>query len=98
MIIFGWGSDCKVIGEVGLHQCPRCNNTRQWILVESCRKVHLYFLLKVRWDKKWFCVCPVCNAGIEFDSREKAQDLLLAAIRQQERMRIEESCLETEPA
>jgi len=77
MLIFGWGSDRKQLGEVGVIECANCHNARRWIIVEESKKATIYFVRVAKWDKIYALLCPVCNDGVQLESREHAQDLLL---------------------
>lgn len=93
MIIFGWGGNCKVLGEVGLVECPNCHNTSPWKIVETSKRVTLYFVPVAKWQRRYFCICPVCDCGTELANREQAQDILLEALQQREKSRIAEAIL-----
>jgi hypothetical protein len=88
MILFGWGGNCRVLGEIGEADCPNCNNTASWLVVETSKKFTLYFVPVAKWSKQYFCLCSVCNRGVELKSLEQAQDLLLRALEGREKARI----------
>jgi len=88
MLIFGWGGNCKIMGEVGLVDCPNCNNTASWQVVETSKRASLYFIPVAKWQRQYFCVCPVCSCGTELGNREQAQDLLLKALENREKSKI----------
>lgn len=83
MIIFGWGKNSKEIGKGLIQECPNCKNVRQWIIVETSKKVSLYFVPVAKWNKEFFCICPVCNNGIKLDSLDDAHKIMGAAIEQE---------------
>jgi len=89
MIIFGWGQDFRVMGEVGLIECNNCHNTASWLVVETKKKATLYFVPVAKWQHRYFCICPVCKSGVELIGKEQAQDLLLKALEQRETARIQ---------
>jgi len=81
MIIVGWGKGVKPLGEGFFHRCANCDNARRFVIVESSRKVSLYFVPVAKWNRRYFYVCPVCSQGVEIPSRELAQKILVAALR-----------------
>ncbi len=93
MLIFGWGGNCKIMGEVGFIDCPNCNNTASWQVVETSKRASLYFIPVAKWKRQYFCVCPVCNCGTKLDNREQAQDLLLKALENREKSKIANAIL-----
>lgn len=88
MIIFGWGGNCRVLGEIGEADCDNCNNTARWVVVETSKKFTLYFMPVAKWSKKYFCICSVCDHGIELKDIEHAQDFLLEALEGREKAKI----------
>ena len=93
MLIVGWGGNCKVMGEVGLVDCPNCNNTASWQVVETSKQACLYFVRVAKWKRQYFCVCPVCSCGTELQNREQAQDVLLRALESHEKSKIANAIL-----
>ena len=83
MIVFGWGKNCKEIGKGLIQECPNCKNVKQWVIVKTNKKVSLYFVPVAKWNKEYFCICPVCNNGIKFDSLEDAHKVMEAALKQE---------------
>lgn len=89
MLIVGWGSDVRVLGELLDHEvCENCNNTCPWQIIETSKKASVYFIRVAKWEKRYFCACPVCHRGRELPNREAAQDLLYQAMKERERRRI----------
>jgi len=88
MFIFGWGGNCRIMGEVGFVDCPNCNNTASWQVVETSKRASLYFVPVAKWQRQYYCICPVCSCGAELAGREQAQDVLLDALEHRERTRI----------
>jgi len=89
MIVFGWGQDSRIMGEVGLVECNNCHNTVPWLVVETKKKATVYFVPFAKWQHRYLCICPVCKSGVELAGKEQAQDLLLKALEERERTRIQ---------
>jgi hypothetical protein len=83
MIIFGWGKNCKEIGKGLIRECPNCKNIRQWIIVQTSKKVTLYFVPVAKWNKEYFFICPVCNSGIQLNNLEEAHKIMEASLEQE---------------
>ena len=89
MLIFGFGTTQKQLGEVGSITCENCGNERPWVIVESSKKATLYFVPVAKWSKTYALICPVCTYGVVLESREQAQDLLFEQWQRQEAERNE---------
>jgi hypothetical protein len=81
MIVFGWGSGAKSLGDGFIATCRHCSNTRPFSVVETSRKITLYWLPVAKWNKQYYYICPVCSHGFEIPSKELAQRILAAAFR-----------------
>lgn len=81
MIIFGWGSGAKVLGEGFFLRCPNCGNATQWQIVETSKKFSLYFVPIAKWSTGYWLVCPVRSNGVRIASHDVAQAVLLSASR-----------------
>ena len=79
MIFVGWGVGAKQIGEGFFEQCGNCHNTCRFVVVESSRRVSLYFVTVAKWAKRYYYACPICSQGIEIENLRVAQRLLAAA-------------------
>jgi len=88
-VLFGWGGSNKVLGVGYTLECPNCHNSRTWHVVQSNRKVSVFFVSVVKWDKKYWMVCPVCSAGLELESQQQAQEVLATALQQNQALRSE---------
>ncbi len=67
MIIFGTGSktiDCNISHTLF---CPTCLTNKDFDLMANYEYFHLYFLLRVATNKKYFLLCRRCNNGWEQD-------------------------------
>jgi len=80
VIIVGWGDKLKILGEAYLIPCSNCNNKVVWQVVETSKKVSLYFVPLAKWKKQYFLMCPVCNDAIKLKDKKEAQDLLLEVL------------------
>jgi len=80
MIIVGWGDKLKILGEAYLSPCANCNNEVVWQVVETSKKMSLYFVPLAKWNKQYFLMCPVCNDAIQLKDKKEAQDLLLEVV------------------
>jgi len=81
------------MGELGLNDCPNCNNAAIWRVVETSRKFTLYFVPVAKWARKYYCICPVCDCGVTLKGLEQAQDLLLESLQLREKTRIIEELI-----
>jgi len=79
-IVFGWGKGAKQLGEGFVHACGNCRNVRRFAVVETSRKVSLYFVPVAKWSREYFYVCPVCSSGFKIPNRELAQRILAGAL------------------
>jgi transcription elongation factor Elf1 len=80
MILVGWGGKQKKLGETFLIACPNCNNDTVWQVIETSKRITLYFVPVAKWAKEYFLVCPVCSAGLQLRDRDEAEDLLLQVL------------------
>jgi hypothetical protein len=74
-VFYGWGRYTKKIADIGLTECSNCNNIVGAELHQSNKGVKLYFVQVAKWDKHFFVVCPVCQAGYEVSAEEKDEIL-----------------------
>lgn len=75
MIIAGWGKDAKDLAFAGIQKCGKCRNYAPIRLYEVSSRVTLYFIPVAKFNKKYYLVCPVCQAGAEVDQNEKDEIL-----------------------
>lgn len=64
-IIFGWGKKGKKIGYVGIDKCQNCKHYVHFSIYEYSNRVNIYFVPVVKFNKKHYLVCPVCDAAYE---------------------------------
>ncbi|MGB4737020.1 MAG: zinc-ribbon domain-containing protein [Fuerstiella sp.] len=81
MIVFGWGSGAKQLGTGFVTTCDNCNNTNPFVVVESSKKITVYWIPVAKWSKHYFYVCPICSHGFAVPTKELAQRILAAAFR-----------------
>lgn len=83
MLIFGWGGDVKDLGAGPVVNCPNCKNTTRWRVIRQQKKATLYFVPVAKWSARYFVLCPTCSHGVQLETREKAQEVLASALRQE---------------
>lgn len=71
MLIFNWGKKSKKITDAGIMRCQNCHNMVGFELRELSNKAGLYFISMIKWNKKYFLACPICNAGFELTEESK---------------------------
>ena len=81
MIVFGWGTGAKELGNGSLSTCENCNNTNPFVVVESSKKITVYWIPVAKWSKQYFYICPVCSRGFQIPSKKLAHRILSAAFR-----------------
>lgn len=74
-VIYGWGKYSKKIADIGLTECSNCKNIVGAELHQINKGVKLYFIQVAKWDKHFFVVCPICNAGFEINIENKEKIL-----------------------
>ena len=80
MIIVGWGDKEKVLGETYQIDCPNCKNEVVMDVIETSKRISLYFVPVAKWKKQYFMLCPVCLWGVPLKNKEEEQDILLQAL------------------
>jgi hypothetical protein len=81
MIVFGWGSRAKQLGTGFITTCENCHNTNPFTVVETAKKITVYWIPVAKWSKQYFYVCPVCSHGFLVPTKELAQRILSSAFR-----------------
>ena len=74
-IIWGWGSKSKKIGDAGYMNCNNCNNFSWFTIRQLAKEFNLYFISVAKWNRKYYLVCEICNAGYEID-KDKINNIL----------------------
>ncbi|MDX5326863.1 MAG: zinc ribbon domain-containing protein [Bacteroidota bacterium] len=73
--IFGFGHPIhKEIGPTSERTCPRCGNTRFWILHKISHWFTLFFIPIIPTSTKRFEACPICGESQPL-SQEEYQEL-----------------------
>jgi len=80
MIVFGWGTRAKPLGEGFCQTCDNCGNTRRFLVVENSKRVTLYFVPVIKWSREYFYVCPICSHGFQIRDRPLAQRIVAGAL------------------
>jgi len=70
-VVFGWGKKGKFIGYVGIDKCPNCKNYVHFSIYEYSNRVNIYFVPIVKFNKKNYLVCPICEAAYELTDNLK---------------------------
>lgn len=70
-VVFGWGKKGKPIGYVGIDKCPNCKHYVHFSIYEYSNRVNVYFVPVVKFNKKHYLVCPVCDAAYELTGELK---------------------------
>ena len=65
MLIFGWGDQNDVVGVTDERHCPRCNNTEQWVVYKSKKRIKVMFIPVAKWAEHYAMKCPICPLGVE---------------------------------
>ncbi len=60
-LIFGAGKHEKEVGFGEYRTCLRCNNHTQWIKIEKCNRVSLFFVPVLSWGKVQTQRCGICG-------------------------------------
>jgi hypothetical protein len=81
MIVFGWGSGVKQLGTGFVTTCQNCNNTSRFIVVESSKKITVYWMPVAKWSKQYYYICTICSYGFIVPTRELAQRIVASAFR-----------------
>ena len=72
MLVFGSGSDVKVVKALGEYSCSTCEKPRPFHLVLHYDYYHFYYLFKLVTGETYTKACEICGRG-EVVSREEAE-------------------------
>lgn len=78
-MIIGWGRKVKEVVDAGLLYCKHCKNTAPFTVQRSHRYFSVIFIPILKWSRKFYLTCPVCDSAYEISKEEKdhvLQDLL----------------------
>ena len=79
MFVVGHGTKLRSLGEGPVMECPNCHNPIRAAVVEMSRRASVMFVPVAKWDAQYWMVCPICDRGVQIESRLAAQDLLVEA-------------------
>lgn len=76
MIIFGFGDHkTKLLGTIGMMDCPRCHNTSDWPIHQQKTYFSLFFIPLIPYRTRYLLSCPVCRETREISAEEKERFL-----------------------
>lgn len=72
MLIFGFGDKkTQFLGNIGMMDCPRCNNTANWPIHKERSYFSLFFIPLIPYSTRFLLSCPVCREAREITAEEK---------------------------
>ena len=72
VFIAGWGEKGSTLGNSKSLQCLHCNNVGPHNVVERSKRVSVFFVPVVKWQFKYYLICPICSRGFELEGKEAA--------------------------
>ena len=69
MIVFGWGSGAKQLGTGFVTTCDNCNNTNPFVVVESSKKITVYWIPVAKWSKHYFTSVLYVHMALQYQQR-----------------------------
>jgi ribosomal protein S27AE len=86
IFIFGFSPKEKIYGPVTERICPRCSNTRFWLLKSHENWFSLFFIPIIPVSKKHHIACPICGesepvSAEDFQFFKKRADINNEALR-----------------
>lgn len=79
VFIGGWGDKSKILGNSKLVQCENCNNVNSFNVVEKSKRVSAYFIPIIKWNYRYYLLCPVCSYGFELEDKQSGLNIVLDA-------------------
>ncbi|UNC92375.1 zinc-ribbon domain-containing protein [Candidatus Contubernalis alkalaceticus] len=70
MILLGIGEKIETLGKAGFYKCPNCHNECLFNIVEIKKRLGLFFIPVLSWDKKYFLSCTICKYGYQLKQEE----------------------------
>lgn len=61
----------KQLGSAGLMDCPRCNNTSEWLIHQQKTYFSLFFIPLIPYRSEYILSCPVCRQADTITEEEK---------------------------
>jgi hypothetical protein len=68
----GYGGKSVILGQSSPILCVNCHNTNPHNILENTKRLSVFFISIVKWEYKYFSVCPVCTRGPELKNKEAA--------------------------
>lgn len=72
VLIAGWGDKGRVIGKSAELSCDRCNNVNPFNVVEQSRRVSAFFVPIIKWNYRYYLLCPICSYGAQLPDKQAA--------------------------
>ena len=76
VLIAGWGDKGRIIGKSVQVVCDNCGNVNPFNVVEQSRRVTAFFVPLIKWDYRYYLLCPICSQGVQLINKEKALDVI----------------------
>lgn len=61
----------KPLGKTGLMDCPRCNNTSEWVIHQAKTYFSIFFIPLIPYRNEFLLSCPVCRETRAITAEEK---------------------------
>lgn len=65
----------KHVGNAGIMDCPRCNNTADWPIFREKTYFSLFFIPLIPYSTKYLLSCPVCRETSVMSEEERKRFL-----------------------
>lgn len=72
MIVVGWGDKGVTLGVSALVECQHCRNVGAFKVIEQTKRVSVFWVPIVKWNRRYVVACPVCSNGYELANKEAA--------------------------
>lgn len=73
-LIFGAGKHVRELGAGEYRTCFRCNNHTQWMVVETCNRVSIFFIPVLSWGKVLTEQCRICRHEVVLGEKEQTSN------------------------
>jgi len=81
VLIAGWGDKGRIIGRAEEFECKNCNNINPFNVVEQSRRVTAFFIPIIKWDYRYYLLCPICSRGAQLKNKQAAIKIIGGALR-----------------